>query len=152
MLQLGYSSTRIITQKLLLSTISRYSSATTIVFKNNPDKPDDLSTKTIDLKTPITTTTNVQQSGDKSTNLVAAAFASLKSETVLSSTKSGVKLRRKNVTDDVIDNATTVDALLLIAEAPIVSRRHALKVFKFYINIVQSVCPFKESTILCGRG
>lgn len=63
--------------------------------------------------------------------LVAAAFASLnspESDDQRKPSPKSVKQNRQQLLDTQILKATDVNSLLVVAEQPIVSRRHALKV------------------------
>ncbi|XP_049870508.1 FAST kinase domain-containing protein 4 isoform X2 [Pectinophora gossypiella] len=104
------------------STIRKYSSAGATLYKTDksevksvPDKPAKPSAVDLDKDT---------------SGLVAAAFASLNTpesaETKRPSPKSA-KLSRLQQLDNQILKATDINSLLLVAENPVVSRRHALK-------------------------
>lgn len=64
--------------------------------------------------------------------LVAAAFAHLNSESEITTTKKpspkSAKISRHQQLENQISKAADVNSLLLVAENPVVSRRHALKV------------------------
>lgn len=134
MLQLTSLTSRIIAQKLIYQQIFRYTTNSTVIFKNPPEKIEvvDVGTKlpieNVSPKNPLPE--------DKSSKLVAAAFASLKAEVVPEAKKIGTKskgqVRRVNPVDEAIEKATTVNELLKVAENTIVSRRHALKVILNY--------------------
>lgn len=67
------------------------------------------------------------------TGLVAAAFASLntsESDDTKKPSPKSLKQSRNQILDGQILKAKDVNTLLLVAENPIVSRRHALKVTK----------------------
>lgn len=71
--------------------------------------------------------------------LVAAAFASLNTpedEYKKKPTPKSLKLSRVQQLDTEILKATDINTLLVVAENPVVSRRHALKVYilMFYIK------------------
>ncbi|XP_013137674.1 PREDICTED: protein TBRG4 isoform X2 [Papilio polytes] len=102
--------------------IRKYSSPSATVFKT--EKLD--SSKGIGDKNITSPETNSRDNP----SLVAAAFASINSPESEDSRKpspKSVKLSRYQILDNEIARANDVNSLLLVAENPIVSRRHALK-------------------------
>ncbi|XP_045535218.1 FAST kinase domain-containing protein 4 isoform X1 [Papilio machaon] len=103
--------------------IRKYSSPSATVFKT--EKID--ASKSISDKNITSPETNGK---DNTTGLVAAAFASINSPESEDSRKpspKSVKLNRHQILDNEIAKANDVNSLLVVAENPIVSRRHALK-------------------------
>lgn len=74
--------------------------------------------------------------------LVAAAFASLNSPEDESNKKpspKSIKQSRTQQLDSQISSATDINSLLLVAENPVVSRRHALKVSCLLMFCTQNI-------------
>ncbi|XP_038221665.1 FAST kinase domain-containing protein 4 [Zerene cesonia] len=101
------------------SSIRNYAGPGATMFKSDKtDTPKDMSDKD-----------NVYETPDKTKGLVAAAFATLntpESEIRKPSPKS-IKISRTQQLDNQILKATDVNMLLVVAENPVISRRHALK-------------------------
>ncbi|XP_023940990.2 FAST kinase domain-containing protein 4 [Bicyclus anynana] len=102
--------------------VRKYSAPGVTMFKSEKtDSPTNIPDKNV--QTP-------ESVGKESSRLVAAAFASLNSPEEDSkkkpSTKS-IKLNRTQQLDGQILSANDVNSLLIVAENPVVSRRHALK-------------------------
>ncbi|CAG4946241.1 unnamed protein product [Colias eurytheme] len=101
------------------SSIRNYAGPGATLFKSDKtDPPKDISGKD-----------DVYETPEKTKGLVAAAFATLNTpegELKKPSAKS-VKITRIQQLDAQILKATDIDTLLLVAENPVISRRHALK-------------------------
>lgn len=104
------------------STLRKYSAPSVTVFKS--DKVD--SSRNITDKNVEATTSGLKESS----NLVAAAFASLNTpddQYKKKESHKSIKQSRTQILDSQILKAYDVNSLLVVAENPIVSRRHALK-------------------------